>query len=108
MPENPEKKRMIKLTVRARSHDQYHGKSLADALLELFKGAGIGGATVMQGVKGYGRRGAANFEVLGLSVNLPVTIETVADHEKLDPLLPRVKELVGSNGLVTIEEVDVL
>lgn len=102
----PPMKRMLKLTVRARSHDQFGGKSLADSLLALYVEHGIGGATVVQGVKGYGVRGAARFEVLGLSINLPIIIETVGEYEKVQEVLAPVKKMVGANGLITLEEVN--
>ncbi|MDE1852775.1 MAG: DUF190 domain-containing protein [Thaumarchaeota archaeon] len=102
----PPMKRMLKLTVRARSNDQYEGRNLSDSLLELFKNKGIGGATVVHGVKGYGLRGAAKFDVLGLSVNLPVVVETVGEYEKIEGILATVKRMVGSNGLITLEEVN--
>ena len=104
---NPTLRRMLKLTVRARSRDQFEGKNLADALFELYRSHGIMGATVLQGVKGYGVRGAARFEVLGLSANLPVVVETVGERQKVEGVLASVKKMVGANGLVTVEEVDV-
>ncbi len=106
--DRPPTKRMLRLTVRARSNDQYAGRGLADALLDLYKSSGIGGATVMQGVKGYGEMGAAKLDVLGLSVNLPVVIETVGEYDKVERILGSVKKMVGSNGLVTLEEVNAL
>ncbi|MDG6983781.1 MAG: DUF190 domain-containing protein [Nitrososphaerota archaeon] len=102
----PPMKRMLRLTVRARSHDQFRGRSLADSLLELYAKQGIGGATVVQGIKGYGVRGAAKFDVLGLSVNLPIIIETVGEYEKVQGVLASVKTMVGTNGLITLEEVN--
>ena len=99
-------KRMLRLTVRARSKDQFEGRSLADSLLELYKKHGIGGATITQGVKGYGVRGAARFDVLGLSVSLPIIIETVGEFQKVEEVLASVKRMVGANGLITLEEVN--
>ena len=99
-------KRMLKLTVRARTGDQFEGRNLADSLLDLYRKHGIGGATGSQGVKGYGLRGAAKIDVLGLSVSLPVIIETVGDYEKVERVLGDVKKMVGTNGLITLEEVN--
>jgi len=101
----PPMKRMLKLVVRARNSDRYHGKSVSDALLELYKKTGISGATVLQGVRGYGARGTSRIDVLGLSSNLPIVIETVDENEKIQSILSSVKEIVGNNGLVTLEEV---
>ena len=104
--DRPPMKRMLRLTVRARSNDKHAGKALADALLDLYRSRGIGGATVLQGVKGYGVRGTAKLDVLGLSVNLPVVIETVGEYDKIEGVLATVKMMVGANGLVTLEEVN--
>jgi uncharacterized protein len=104
--DSPPMKKMLKLTVRARMNDHFEGRNLADSLLDLYRKQGIGGATVFQGIKGYGMRGASRFDVLGLSVNLPVIIETVGEYEKIEGLLGAVKKMVGANGLVTLEEVN--
>jgi len=97
--------KMLRLTVRARNSDRYHGKSVSDALIELYKKNAISGATVLQGVRGYGARGSSRIDVLGLSSNLPIVIETVDKIEKIQSVLSNVKEIVGSNGLITFDEV---
>ncbi len=100
-------KRMLKLTVRIRSRDEYEGKPISDALFSLFKDRGVAGSTVLQGIRGFGMHGVARVDVLGLSVNLPVVIETIDEYQKIEPLLSDVKRIVGTNGLVTLEEVHV-
>ena len=103
----PPMKRMLKLTVRVRSRDRFEGRAIVDALLDVYRESGISGATVLQGVKGYGLRGASRIDILGLSVNLPVVLETVDEYSKVEGVLARVKKVVGSNGLITLEEVNV-
>jgi PII-like signaling protein len=98
---------MTKLTVRVRGRDSHEGKPIADLLLALYKEAGLSGATVLQGVRGYGIHGVSRADVLGLSINLPLVIETVETASKVEGILPRVKEIVGDNGLITIEDVRV-
>ena len=107
MAQTPPMKRMLKLTVRVRNRDEYQGKPISELLLSLFKENGISGATIVQGVKGFGLRGVARADVLGLSVNLPVIIETVDEYSKIEPILSEVKRIVASNGLITLEEVQV-
>src|ERR1700733_668297 len=102
-PEIPTK-RMLKLTVRIRHRDEHAGKPILDLLLALYKSRGIAGATVLQGIRGYGIRGSSRSDVLGLSVNLPVIIETVDEPQRIESLLPEVKAIVGTNGLMTLEE----
>ncbi len=99
-------KRMLKLTVRVRNSDTHLGKSVSDVLIDLYKKSGISGATVLQGVRGYGARGSSRVDILGLSVNLPVIIETVDDYQKIESVLSSVKNIVGGNGLITLEEVN--
>jgi uncharacterized protein len=100
-------KRMLKLTVIVKAKDSFEGKPVVDVLLSLYKRIGISGATVTHAARGYGVRGVARADVLGLSVNLPTIIETVADDEKIGKVLPEVHRMIGSNGLITTEEVNV-
>jgi len=100
-------KRMLKLTVRVRSRDEYDGKPISDVLLAFFKDRGVAGSTVLQGVRGFGMHGVARVDVLGLSVNLPMVIETIDEYQRIEPLLSDVKRIAGSNGLITLEEVHV-
>ncbi len=98
-------KKLLKLTVRVRNSDTHGGKSISDSLIDLYKKSGISGATVLQGVRGYGARGSSRFDILGMSANLPVIIETVDEYQKIESVLSSVKNIVGSNGLITLEEV---
>lgn len=107
-PDLPPMKKMLRLTVIVKGRDEYHGKSIADALFSLYKDAGISGATVLQGVRGYGVRGVARADVLGLSVNLPLMILTIAEREKIEAILSDVKRIVGRDGIITLDEVSVV
>ncbi len=98
---------MLKLTVIVKARDSFEGKPVVDVVLSLCKRAGISGATVTHAARGYGVRGVARADVLGLSVNLPTIIETVAEKEKVAKILPEIHGMVGSNGLITTTEVDV-
>jgi PII-like signaling protein len=103
----PAPRKMLRLTVIVKARDSFQGRPIVDILLSLYKQAGISGATVTHAARGYGARGVARADVLGLSVNLPAIIETVADNEKVAKLLPEIHRMVGSNGLITTEEVSV-
>jgi len=104
---SPAPKKMLRLTVIVKARDSFKGKPMVDVLISLFKDAGISGATVTHAARGYGARGVARADILGLSVNLPTIIETVADYDKVGDLLPEIHRIVGSNGLITTEEVNV-
>jgi PII-like signaling protein len=100
--------RKLRLTIRVRQSDSYRGKRISDTLLDLFKKNHLEGATVLLANSGYDARGLTTSTVLGLSIKLPMIIETVESREKLLPLMSTIKEIVGSNGLITVNEVDVI
>ena len=98
------KMKMWDLTVRIKKNDQVGGKRLEALILDCLKKAGIAGATVWTGVDGFGKRGKSTLHLEGVQVNMPLIIEVVDSQEKLEPLLPELKQIVGDNGLVTIQE----
>ena len=103
----PAPRKMLRLTVIVKARDSFEGKPIVDLLMSLYKQAGISGATVIHAARGFGARGVSRADVLGLSVNLPTIIETVADNERVGKVLPEIHRMVGSNGLVTTAEVNV-
>ena len=103
----PPSRKMVKLTVIIKAKDSYKGKPVVDVIISLLQKAGISGATVTHAARGYGVRGVARADVLGLSVNLPTIIETVAARSAIAKVIPEVHAMIGSNGLITTAEVDV-
>ncbi len=99
------KVRMWCITIRIKKNDELHGKRLYKELLDFMMGAGISGATVVNAVDGFGRRGRSTLHIEGISVNYPLVIEVVDEQSKLEPLLPQIKRMVNDNGMVTIQEV---
>jgi len=96
------------LTIKIRKNDQVDGKRVQRVLLDLLMKSGISGATVWNGVDGFGKRGRSKISIEGISVDMPVMIEVVDERQKLEPLLKEIKKLVNDNGLVTLHEVEVL
>ncbi|HEX2558139.1 MAG TPA: DUF190 domain-containing protein [Nitrososphaera sp.] len=99
------KVKMWQLAIRIKKNDELHGKRLYKVLLDFMMGAGISGATVINGVDGFGRRGKSTLQIEGISINYPLVIEVVDEQSKLEPLLPQIKRMVDDNGLVTLQEV---
>lgn len=99
---------MWNLLIRIRRNDKVEGKRIFLVILDMLKRHDISGATVWTGVGGYGKRGDSNFKLEGVSINNPLLIETIDTKEKLVPILPEIKKLIGDNGIVTLNEVDVL
>ena len=58
--------------------DRWHHRPLTDALLERLRKEGFAGATVFQGIAGFGARSVLHTtHILRLSEDLPVVIEVV-------------------------------
>lgn len=88
--------------------DKWHGKPLYEAIVRLCREKGVAGATVIRGILGYGANSRIHSaKLLELSADLPLIIEIVDQAERMTPLLPVFEEMV-TNGLITVENVEVL
>jgi PII-like signaling protein len=88
--------------------DRWERKPLHAALIELFRAKGLAGATVIQGVAGFGPDSILHeAHLLRLSQDLPMVIEVVDAQERIDGVLPDVDRMM-SGGLVTLERVRVV
>ncbi len=90
------------------STDQWHGRPLYTAIVQLCQQKGIAGATVVRCVEGYGSsRHLHTSRLLELSENLPVRIEIVDLPERIEPLLTALEGMIGE-GLVTVSDVHIM
>jgi uncharacterized protein len=96
------------LTIRIKRNDMLNGKRLEKLLIDLLMQAKISGATVWTGVDGFGKRRRSTVQLEGITINMPMVIEVIDEGSKLDPLLPQIKRMVGDNGIVTIQQVEVI
>jgi hypothetical protein len=88
--------------------DQWRHQPLALAVIERLRKEGYSGATVLRGVAGFGARSVLHTtQILRLSEDLPVVIEMVEAHERVEALLAILDEMVPE-GLVTLEKVRVV
>ncbi|SFL99021.1 DUF190 domain-containing protein [Halanaerobium salsuginis] len=88
--------------------DKWKHEPLYHALIKKFKEKGMAGATVIQGIEGFGLNSRIKTaHILQLSEDLPLVIEVVDQAEKIEKILPEIKEMV-TEGLVTIEDVRVI
>lgn len=96
------------VTVYINSTDQWHGRPLYSAIVELCRDQGIAGATVIRCTEGYGAGGRIHStRLLELSENLPVRIEIVDIAERIDALLASLGEMIGE-GLVTVSHIHIM
>src|SRR5713101_3999002 len=93
------------VTIFVNSTDQWHGRPLYSAIVQLCQQKGIAGATVVRCVEGYGSsRHLHTTRLLELSQNMPVRIEVVDLPERIEPLLTALGEIIGE-GLVAVSDV---
>jgi PII-like signaling protein len=96
------------VTIFVNSTDQWHGRSLYSAIVQLCQQKGIAGASVTRCVEGYGASHRLHTSrLLDLSENLPVRIDVVDLPERIEPLLASLGEMIGE-GLVTVSDVHIL
>jgi uncharacterized protein len=87
---------------------RWHGKRLYQALVEEAKAHGLNGATVLQGIMGFGANGGIHAaRLVDISPDLPIIIEFVDEEAKIREYMAVVEEMV-TEGIVTFERVNVL
>lgn len=96
------------VTIFINSTDQWHGKPLYSAIVQLAQDKGIAGASVVRCVEGYGAgRQLHTTRLLELSENMPVRIELIDLPERVEPFLTALEGMIGE-GLVAVSNVHVL
>lgn len=87
---------------------EWQSKPLYRAILELAQRQGMGGATVLRGIEGFGPEHHLSTERLpDISENLPILIEIVESEERVNSFLPSLDELV-QQGTITVEPVEIV
>lgn len=81
-----------------------NGASIYSAVLDFLFFRGVSGATVLKGVAGFGAdhhiHASSSVEI---AERLPLKIEFIESEEKVNELLPKLEELVGS-GMIELQE----
>jgi PII-like signaling protein len=87
---------------------QYHGNSAYAAILDFLFYRGVAGANVMRGIAGFGAdHHMHTTRILRLTENLPIKIEFIESAEKVEEILPKLYEMVGT-GLIEVQDTNVL
>ncbi|MBP2201575.1 PII-like signaling protein [Methanococcus voltae] len=96
------------LRVYLKESDKFNGQNMTHTVVKLLKSHGLSGATVFKAQCGYGRRGVSRFDILRLSMNLPVIVECIDYETTFEQVLPELTKIVGENGLITMENIQVV
>jgi PII-like signaling protein len=95
------------VTVYVNSSDQWQGRPLYSAIVQLCQERSIAGATVLRCIEGYGGHHQLHTtRLFGLTENLPLRIEIIDVAERIEPLLTELDTMIAG-GLVTISDVGI-
>jgi PII-like signaling protein len=97
-----------KVSIYVGEDHQYHGHALYAAILDFLFYRGISGASVTRGVAGFGAdHHMHTTRILRLTENLPMKIEFIERAEKVEEVLPKLYEMVGT-GLIEVQDTTVI
>lgn len=90
-----------------RESEEIEEKPLYKFIVELLRERGIGGATALKAILGYGTTGEFHYEgIESLSYDLPVVIEFVEEESKAKEVIEEIGEYLR-RGLITMERAEV-
>jgi PII-like signaling protein len=93
-----------KVTIHVGRDHQYRGESVYMAILEFLFYHRVSGASATRGTAGFGADHHMHTDrILVLTENLPVKVEFIESAEKVEELLPKLREMVGT-GLIEIQD----
>jgi uncharacterized protein len=94
----------VKVSIYVSEGSTHHGASTYSSILDFLLYRGVAGATVLKGVAGFGAdhhmHSASTVEI---SDNMPMKIEFIETREKVDQILGKLEDLVGT-GMIEIQE----
>jgi PII-like signaling protein len=97
-----------KVSIYVGQDHQYHGESVYAAILEFLFYHKVSGASVTRGIAGFGADHHMHTDrILVLTENLPMKVEFIETPEKVEELLPKLHEMVGT-GLIEIQDTTVV
>jgi hypothetical protein len=95
------------LRIYLQESERYHHKALYEALIEEAREAGLSGATVLRGIRGFGLSSKIlSSRILDLASDLPILVQIIDRRERVEAFLVRVNELLdeaNSGALVTLD-----
>jgi PII-like signaling protein len=105
----------VKVTLYLSDGATHHGVPVYSSILDFLFHSGISGATVLKGVAGFGvKHRIHSAHILDISDHLPVLVQFIDTHEKVETLLPELQkraagcliEVVDTTVVVAAEKRD--
>ena len=97
----------VKVSIYLSEGSTHHGVASYSSIIDFLFYRGVSGATVLKGVAGFGADHhihSASF--VEISDQLPLKIEFIESREKVDELLGKLEEMVGT-GMIEVQETTV-
>lgn len=97
----------LKVSIYVSEGSRHHGAPAYSSILDFLFYRGVSGATVLKGIAGFGadhHMHSAN--IVEISDHMPVKIEFIETPEKVDQILGKLEELVGT-GMIDVQETTV-
>ena len=84
--------------------DRFGELPLFEAIVRRLHQLDISGATVHRGIMGFGSHGKVHRKGLfGISDDRPITIYVVAAADKLEPIVPEIREMIQEGLLLLVD-----
>ena len=94
----------VKVSIYLSEGSARHGVSTYATVLDFLFFRGVSGATVLKGIAGFGAdHHIHTTSSVEIAERLPLKIEFIESEEKVNELLPKLEELVGS-GMIELQE----
>jgi uncharacterized protein len=88
--------------------DEYKRRPLYKAIVLRAREQHLAGATVLRGPMGFGRSlHLHNANILRLSFDLPMVVEIVDTHDKIEAFVPELRGMM-KRGLITVERAQII
>lgn len=98
----------VLMRIYVEEQDKWHGRPLYEAIVELLRDRAVHGATVLNGILGFGPTHHVHEQhALHITLDEPAVIECVDTAERIESVLADIDPMVGS-GLITLERVRVI
>jgi PII-like signaling protein len=97
----------LKVTIYLSDGATHHGVPVYSSILDFLFYRGVAGATVTKGIAGFGAdHRMHSSHTIEISDHLPLKIEFIETHEKVDSILGKLEELAGT-GLIEVQETSI-
>jgi PII-like signaling protein len=97
-----------KVTIYVGHDHRFHGESVYTAILDFLFFHKVAGASVTRGIAGFGADHHMHSDQSEILMgNLPVKVEFVETPEKVEEILPKLRELAGT-GLIEIQDTTIV